>query len=111
MHTIDTATEITTAARRIQRDLRTRSQIARTWYTADGQMVISHEADMYDTTPGAYDGAACSFTGGRHTLRDIQDHLDAHAYAIEMGGDYQAERGFYLLELEDARDAERSLLA
>lgn len=83
------STPITSAARRICRDLNTAPVEATRYYDADGNYVAGHESGMWFADPSDRPVAAVSSRGhrnntdGRMTERAAQDLLDA---AVATGG-------------------------
>lgn len=115
--TIDTATEITTAARRMVREARQRTRHTKMYFDAEGHVMAAHEADLhYATRPEWMDEVVATALGGNLTQRDAQDLIDAHAagMAAAQGIEdeinariaYQEASAFYLYEIESARQAE-----
>lgn len=86
---MDTATSITTAARRIARDANTSSPLVKTWYDADGHPVEAAPADMWftDPRPDLAGLVLCKGTRGeeRMTYRAAQDLIDAYATDDPIG--------------------------
>lgn len=73
-------TQITTAARRIQRDITTTPRTLTSYYTEDGDLIRTHEAGMTYLDPAnAPTGYALQLRGGHRTQREIQDMLDGYA--------------------------------
>ena len=101
---------ITTAARRIARDVNATAPAVRAYYDADGQVVTTHAAGMWfadaETRDRETAGAVVALTGrkGRAPLtqREAQDHLDAAA-AVAAGTVETVED--YLADLRAAREA------
>lgn len=95
---ITTDTPITTAARRIARELGTMTRTVRACFAADGQVIDRGVAGAYSTSSPS-DGVW--FSGGRTTQRAVQDVLDAVA---THPGDSSAQT-MYLMDLDAARGA------
>lgn len=75
-----TTIEITTAARRIARDLGTTPSSIKVYYDAEGHRIGGHEADMgYLERPEWMGDVAYSGRGGKVTQREVQVWLDAAA--------------------------------
>lgn len=71
---------ITTAARRIARDLGTTPSSIKAYYDAEGHRISAHEADMgYIERPDWMDEVAYSGRGGKIAQREVQVWLDAAA--------------------------------
>lgn len=107
-------TQITTAARRIQRDATAHHDTLTSYYTADGRHIATHETGLTYADPAdAPTGYALRLQGGQYTQRQIQDMLDG--YAIWARGDApegmdRAEAiGYHLQEVETTRETARSL--
>ena len=108
------STQITTAARRIQRSISTTHETITRYYSIDGDLIDTHETGMmYTDAADAPTGWALQLTGGHYTQRQIQDMLDG--YAIWARGDApegmdRAEAiGYHLQEVETTRETARSL--
>jgi hypothetical protein len=106
---MNTATPITTAARRIAREVNATVRETKLWFDADGRVVDSTPADMWYINPADQAPTAVLThpglrrTSERLTYRAAQDLLDAIA---AHPGDVD-EQGWYLSRLDDARRAER----
>lgn len=103
--TVNTATPITTAARRITREVNATVAETRVWFDAEGHVVDTTPAGMWHTNPADAPVAVLTLRGQRRTpermtQREAQDLLDA---AAAHPGD-SAEQGFFLSLLADARE-------
>ncbi|TFH68139.1 hypothetical protein [Cellulomonas sp. HD19AZ1] len=108
-----TQTPITTAARRIARDVNATASTVRTAYDTEGRPVHTWQDGMYfaaGAVEEVRDAAAAltgtKGTGRRCTERDAQDMIDATAHARRVTGfAHPVVIGDYLADLEQARDA------
>ena len=99
---MNTATAITTAARRIARDANATPATVTRYYAADGR-AVHHTIPHVLKLAGRRGTSAAMPGGGRMTTREAQDRLDAAAYAGP--DDFAGERaGYYLRALESARE-------
>ena len=111
MTTIDTHTAITTTARRIARQVNAGTPGFKYYFDRDGVLLDSHEADRWYTERQDYADrvAVVGVRDSRHferlTYRDVQDLLDADAYAAQHPKTYEA-KSFYLHQLDVAREVE-----
>jgi hypothetical protein len=107
--TINTRTEITTAARRIARDLNRTVKEVTTAYDRDGRQIDAWPSDMHHVQrPAHLDDAVLIMSGTRHehmTWRDVQDRLDAGAFAAAHPESPWAYTE-YLDDVEAARERE-----
>lgn len=88
-------TEITTAARRITRHINSTAPGLNIYYDRDGQQVAACPAGMWlEPWPT---GAVIKITSGHHSLRGVQDMIDAWIAHPEDG----FERNAYLASLDD----------
>lgn len=102
---MNTATPITTAARRIAREVNATVAETRIWFDAEGRVVDITPAGMWHTNPADVPAAVLALRGQRRTPermthREAQDLLDAAA-AHPGNSD---EQGYYLSMLADARE-------
>ena len=98
-------TLITTAARRITREVNSTVPETRIWFDAEGHVVDTTPADMWYIDPADAPVAVLTLRGQRRTpermtYREAQDLLDA---AAAHPGD-SAEQGYFLSLLADARE-------
>lgn len=109
-NTINLSTEITTAARRIARDVNANVQAITRSYDVDGRVIDTHETGMWYVDPAtAPEGIAVKLAGRRDivkggwderlTEREAQDRLDAHAAGVDVDT--------YLEDLDFHRGVER----
>lgn len=108
MHTI-TETPITTAARRIARDVNATVAEVTTYYDTAGGQLGSHETGMWfvdaaDAPVAAVVAAGRRGAARRMSVREAQDLLDAHAATGAAAGEAHAA---WLWELECAREDAR----
>lgn len=103
--TLDPQTTITTAARRIARNVNASPTSTATYYDADGNGLVSIGAGTWGGSvpdeaialiPGRRDA------GARMTEREAQDHLDAHAATGQLNG-----YGDFLAALDFVRGVDR----
>ena len=104
MARIDINTEITTTARRIQRQLRDFHEGLCVWFSAEGEYITPDDKSLYPAEQQAwqktYPEAEVQFFGGKRTQREIQDELDAFQawkrgeveYTIDYSEELQAAR-------------------
>lgn len=102
---MNTATPITTAARRITREVNSTVPETRIWFDAEGHVAGTTPAGMWHIDPVDVPVAVLTLRGQlrtpeRMTQREAQDLLDA---AAAHPGD-SAEQGFFLSSLRDARE-------
>lgn len=102
---MDTNTPITTAARRITREVNATVAELRISFDAEGHVVDTTPADMWYINPADAPVAVLTLQGQRRTpermtQREAQDLLDA---AAAHPGD-SAEQGFFISSLADARE-------
>lgn len=109
---MDLRTDITTAARRVAREVNAHPAVTRLNFDANGVIVYAHEAEALDV-PREPDvrATACGLKGTleRMTWRQAQDLLDAGAHASRVVPDaankfrWTMAYGGYLSDLESAR--------
>lgn len=105
---INTATAITTAARRLARESNTRPAEVTTAYGADGNPVKAWSSGMYHTG-GTAPACAVTLAGTKRdhlTYRRAQDLLDAAAWATDHPDQHATTDpiGDYLYQLAVARE-------
>lgn len=106
---MNTHTDITTAARRIAREVNATHYETRIWFAADGTVLDRTPAGMWYIDPADEAPAVVILRGTRRTnerltQREAQDRLDA---ALAHPGDLD-EQGYYLERLDwDRRQAAR----
>jgi hypothetical protein len=104
---MDTATTITTAARRIARVINDTFAELTVSFDRDGRQVNAHSTGLWYANPADEPAHAAKLSGRRNrpeklTQREAQDLLDADAYAAEHPEDPEAGCT-YLLDLDTAR--------
>lgn len=98
-------TPITTAARRIQRDLSASSVESDVYYDVDGYRLA---ATPYGTWMSAPEGTALNLRGGEITQREVQDWLDGWTAFREQGEDWEyTSPDMYVSVVADARASEK----
>ncbi len=108
-------TQITTAARRIQRDLSTTNPQIATTYTPDGRSIgITTCSGLLARIHASEEhGWVLVLSGHSRTQREIQDMLDAAQWAIDHADDVEMPIedafGYRLQEVDTAREMARSL--
>lgn len=109
---MDIKTAITTAARRIARDINATVPEVTAAYDAEGNPMETWSTGMSFANPADHPDSKLVLAGRRQTpiaQRDVQDLLDAADYADTQGAadaiDRQVETGYYLENLAQARAA------
>ena len=109
------STQITTAARRIQRDLSTTSSQIATTYSPDGrtQAITTCSGLLTRAHADEDHGWVLTLSGHSRTQREIQDLLDAAQWASDHADEVDMPLedafGYRLQEVETARETARSL--
>lgn len=105
--TMDTATKITPAARRIARETNSTPRGIATRFDIEGQVLDRHPADMWYLPGNGPTGIAITTHGlagwGHMTYRHAQDCIDAY----NAHPDDPDDREFYLQQLQTQRSFER----